>query len=54
MQRFDAILDSWPDRQPPEYTPEDSHMRMLPDALGMAYFIENVTGTNSMLQAGAA
>jgi asparagine synthase (glutamine-hydrolysing) len=54
MQRIDAILDSWPDRQPPEYTPEDSHMRVLPDALGMAYFIENVTGTNSVLRSGAA
>ena len=24
MQRLNAILDNWPDRQPPEYTPEES------------------------------
>ena len=23
MQRLKAILDNWPDRQPPEYTPEE-------------------------------
>jgi asparagine synthase (glutamine-hydrolysing) len=52
MQRLNAILDGWPARQPPEYTPEESHMMTLPDALGWAYFIENVTGTNSMPQSG--
>jgi asparagine synthase (glutamine-hydrolysing) len=52
MQRLHTILDSWPDRQPPEYTRQESHMLALPDALGTAYFVENVTGTNSMLQSG--
>ena len=46
MQRLKAILDNWPDRQPAEYTPEESHLLAIPDALGTAYFIENVTGAN--------
>jgi asparagine synthase (glutamine-hydrolysing) len=53
MQRLKAILDSWPDRQPPAYTSGEKLLGLaIPDALGMAYFIENVTGTNLMLQAG--
>jgi asparagine synthase (glutamine-hydrolysing) len=46
MERLHAILDSWPDRQPSEYTAEESQMLAVPDALGTAYFIEKVTGTN--------
>ena len=46
MQRLKAILASWPDRQPAEYTPEENHLLAIPDALGTAYFIENVTGAN--------
>ena len=46
MQRLRAILVDWPDRQPAEYTPEESQLLAIPDALGMAYFIENVTGAN--------
>ena len=46
MQRLNAILDNWPDRQPAEYTPEENHLLAIPDALGTAYFIENVTGAN--------
>ena len=46
MQRLKAILASWPDRQPAEYTPEESQLLAIPDALGTAYFIENVTGAN--------
>jgi asparagine synthase (glutamine-hydrolysing) len=46
MQRVKAILDNWPDRQPPEYTSEEGEMLGLPDALGAAYFIESVMGTN--------
>jgi asparagine synthase (glutamine-hydrolysing) len=49
MQRLGAILASWPDRQPPEYTPEETRMLALPDALEMAYFIENVISTNSIV-----
>jgi asparagine synthase (glutamine-hydrolysing) len=46
MQRLNAILDSWPNRQPPEYTPGEAHLLAVPRALGAAYFIENVTGAN--------
>jgi asparagine synthase (glutamine-hydrolysing) len=47
MQRLIAILGDWPDRQPAEWSPEQQHLRTLPDSLGAAYFIENVVGTNS-------
>jgi asparagine synthase (glutamine-hydrolysing) len=46
MQRLNAILGNWPDRQPAEYTPEESQMLAIPDILGTAYFIENMTGAN--------
>jgi asparagine synthase (glutamine-hydrolysing) len=46
MQRLKAILNTWPDRQPPEYTPGESLLLAIPNALGVAYFIENVTGAN--------
>jgi asparagine synthase (glutamine-hydrolysing) len=46
MQRMKAILGSWPDRQPAEYTPAESHLLAVPDALGTAYFIEKLTGAN--------
>jgi asparagine synthase (glutamine-hydrolysing) len=46
MQRLNAILESWPDRQPAEYTPQESQMMAVPDALGAAYFIEDMTGSN--------
>jgi asparagine synthase (glutamine-hydrolysing) len=46
MQRLNAILENWPERQPAEYTPEESRMMAVPDALGAAYFIENMTGSN--------
>ena len=46
MQRLSAILDNWPDSQPSEYTPEEKHLLAVPDALGTAYFIEDMTGTN--------
>jgi asparagine synthase (glutamine-hydrolysing) len=52
MRRLDSILDGWPDRQPAEYTADESHMLAVPNALGMAYFIENMKGTNSPLQSG--
>jgi asparagine synthetase B (glutamine-hydrolysing) len=47
MQRLKATLDSWPDCQPPEYTPGEKHLLAVPDALATGYFIENLTGTNS-------
>lgn len=49
MPRLKAILGSWPDRQPAEYTPAESHLLAVPDALGTAYFIENLTGANYAL-----
>ena len=53
MQRLKTILDNWPDRQPPEYTSEEAHLLAIPDALGAAYFIENMMGANySVLQSG--
>src|SRR5262249_41358432 len=46
MQRFKAILANWPNRQPDEYTPEESQLLAIPDALGTAYFIKNITRAN--------
>ena len=46
MQRLTAILDNWPDRQPPEYSRMESHLLAVPQTLGVAYFIQNVTGAN--------
>ena len=46
LQRLTAILDDWPERQPPEYSPEKRILLAIPQALGAAYFIENVTGVN--------
>ena len=43
IPRLMAILDSWPDRQPPDFSPQEQHLRAIPEALGAAYFIENVT-----------
>jgi asparagine synthase (glutamine-hydrolysing) len=50
IQRLTAILDNWPHSQPAEYTAEEKHLLAIPDALAAAYFIENVTGRNSVLQ----
>ena len=47
MQRLKATLDSWPDCQPPEYTPRKSICWPFQMLSEQAYFIENVTGTNS-------
>jgi hypothetical protein len=47
MQRFNAILNNWPDQQPSEYTSEELHLLSIPNALGVAYFIESLTGQNS-------
>jgi asparagine synthase (glutamine-hydrolysing) len=49
IQRLHSIVDNWPDCQPPEYTPEEAHMLAVPEALGMAYFIENMTGRNIVI-----
>jgi len=46
IQRLKAILAAWPNHQPAEYTPEESQLLAIPDALGAAYFVENVMGAN--------
>ena len=46
LQRLTAILEAWPEREPPEYSLETLISTMIPNALGAAYFIENVTGAN--------
>ncbi len=48
IQRLNAILDNWPDRQPPEYTAGEKHLLAVSNALGAAYFIENMAGKNSV------
>jgi asparagine synthase (glutamine-hydrolysing) len=52
MQRLKAILDSWPNRQPDEYTPEENIMLAIPEALGAAYFIDSLTGRNYSVAVG--
>src|SRR5262249_22775436 len=44
LQRMIAILDNWPDRQPPEWSEEHQRLTSIPEALGAAYFIESLTG----------
>ena len=46
LQRLGALVENWPDHEPPEYSPEKKQLLALPEALGAAYFIENVTGAN--------
>jgi asparagine synthase (glutamine-hydrolysing) len=46
LQRLTAILDGWPEREPPEYSAQELQLLAIPQALGAAYFIENVTGAN--------
>jgi hypothetical protein len=43
LQRLTAILDAWPERDPPEYDPEKRIFMTIPNALAAAYFVENVT-----------
>jgi asparagine synthase (glutamine-hydrolysing) len=47
LEKLTTILDYWPDREP-EYHSQESYAAFLtiPQALGAAAFIENVTGTN--------
>lgn len=46
LQRLTTILDNWPERQPSDFSPENDIQFIVPQALGAAYFIENVTGPN--------
>jgi len=51
LQRLNGVLDHWPEREPPGWTPEYELLLAVPQALGAAYFIENVTGANDRRQA---
>jgi asparagine synthase (glutamine-hydrolysing) len=47
LERLAAIVDDWPDCEPPEYGPQAyPFFWALPQALGAALFIENVMRTN--------
>jgi asparagine synthase (glutamine-hydrolysing) len=46
LQRLGAILDNWPESEPPEYSDEQGLILSIPQALGAAYFIERTTGAN--------
>ena len=46
LPRLMATLESWPECQPPEYSPEEGRLLAIPQAFGAAYFIENTTGAN--------
>jgi asparagine synthase (glutamine-hydrolysing) len=47
LRRLVALVDDWPDRQPPEFSFEARPLAWaLPQALGAAFFIESVTGLN--------
>jgi asparagine synthase (glutamine-hydrolysing) len=53
LQRLSGILDHWPEHEPPGWSPEYELLLAVPQALGAAYFIENVTGANDRRQAKA-
>jgi len=46
LQSLSAILDDWPEQQPPEYSQEQALLLGIPQALGAAYFIEEATGAS--------
>jgi asparagine synthase (glutamine-hydrolysing) len=47
MPRLHMVLDSWPDRQPLCFSPEENLLLGVPEALGVAYLIDELTGVNS-------
>ena len=51
LQRLNGILDHWPEHEPPVWNPDYELLLAVPQALGAAYFIENVTGSNDRRQA---
>ncbi len=51
LQRLNGILDHWPEHEPPGWSPEYELLLAVPQALGAACFIENVTGANDSRQA---
>jgi asparagine synthase (glutamine-hydrolysing) len=46
VPRLTAIITDWPEHEPPMYSLQELHLLAIPQALGAAYFIENVTGGN--------
>jgi asparagine synthase (glutamine-hydrolysing) len=46
LRRLASILDVWPEHEPPYASLQEADLLAVPAALGVAYFIENVTGTN--------
>jgi asparagine synthase (glutamine-hydrolysing) len=46
LQRLNAILENWPSSQPPDYSDEERQLLAIPEALGAAYFVENVKKAN--------
>ena len=46
LQRLMAILNHWPEHQPPDHSAEEKFMRAIPEALGAAYFIKSMTPAN--------
>jgi hypothetical protein len=51
LQRLGGILDHWPEHEPSGWSPEYDLLLAVPQALGAAYFVENVTGANDRRQA---
>jgi asparagine synthase (glutamine-hydrolysing) len=46
LPRLTTILEHWPEREPPEHSLEQASLLMIPQALGAAYFIEDVVRPN--------
>jgi len=46
VERLNGILDHWPEHEPAGWSPEFELLLAVPQALGAAYFVENVTGAN--------
>ena len=44
LNRLAGILEHWPEHQPPEYSLESQLLRNIPQAFGMAYFVEKLQG----------
>jgi asparagine synthase (glutamine-hydrolysing) len=46
LQKLIGLLDNWPECEPAGFSPQELHLLSIPQALGVAYFIENVMGVN--------
>jgi asparagine synthase (glutamine-hydrolysing) len=47
LPRLISIFADWPKEQPQDYSKEQAIMLSIPQALGIAIFVENVTGTGA-------